>query len=80
MFGWWVSGGQEVGDDGHLMQVTYDGSVIAPAGVIGVDDEVDLPGVGLCRVDGPPANYDNGPWFTPGLEVSRLSRVTHGDY
>ena len=80
VFGWYITGGQEPGTDGRVNQVTYDAVLMAPSGAIGADDEVLLPQVGWCTVEGPPGNYDNGPWWTPGLEHVRLRRVSRGDY
>lgn len=76
VFGWYINGGEEFGSDGHVNQVSYDASVLAKTGDLGVDDEVLLPGHGWFRVDGPPANYDNNPWWSPGIQQVQLVRVS----
>ena len=80
VFAFYVTGGEEVGTDGHVQQVSYDAVVFAPDELnITAGDEVELPNVGVFKVEGPPGNWDNNPWFTPGLVQVRLRRVEHED-
>lgn len=78
--GWWLSSGQENGADGHIHQVDYDASMFLPSSEnIQPEDEIMIPRVGWCRVDGPVANWDNGPWWSTGLDKITLRRVSNED-
>ncbi|MDN6706380.1 hypothetical protein [Corynebacterium glyciniphilum] len=77
VIGWYITGGQERGPDGHIYQVSYDAVVLPPTALgIGEHDKITLPGHGEFHVDGPPGNWDHGPfnWTPPGGQV-RLKRT-----
>ena len=77
---WWPTGGEEPGTDGHMYRVDYDAAAFIPADAnIQPEDEIYLPGIGWCRVDGPVANWDHGPWGSVGLDKVTLARGSHED-
>lgn len=77
---WWMTGGEEPGTDGHVNRVDYDVAAFIPASEnIQPDDEIMIPRVGWCKVDGPIANWDHGPWWNVGLDKVTLRRVSHED-
>lgn len=77
---WWLTGGEEPGTDGHMYRVDYDAAAFIPADAnIQPEDEIFIPRVGWCKVDGPIANWDNGPWGSVGLDKVALSRGSHED-
>lgn len=74
-----LTGGQEVGIDGHVNQVEYDAVVLAPVSLgVTADDRMVLPW-GDFMVDGPPGDWENNPWWSSGLVQVRLRRVSHED-
>lgn len=75
VFGWDVSGGTESVNSASV-QVSYDAVVYAATETgIRATDRIELPGYGLFEVDGPPGNWDNNPWWTPGLIEVRLKSL-----
>lgn len=75
VIGWYVTGGTETAPNGHVYAVDYDAAVLAPAGLnVGLDDRIELPGVGIFDIDGAPANWDNGPWWNPKARQIKLKR------
>lgn len=77
---WWLTGGVEPGTDGHVHRVDYDAVAFVPSSVrVRPEDEMEVPRVGWCRVDGPVSNWDNGPWWDVGFDQVRLERVSHED-
>lgn len=75
VFAWWVGTSGEPNVSGHVERVESDGSLIASPGDFLPSDQVLLPGHGVFEVDGHPANYDNNPWWSPGVESVQLRRV-----
>lgn len=76
VFGWFIGGGVEGRADGHVYQVEWDATLYAPASAqIHAGDRVTIPNVGEFTLDGEPANWDNNPWFAPGLVEIRLKKV-----
>jgi hypothetical protein len=74
--GWAVTGGVERGEDGHINQVSWDVSLYAPASLqVDAQDQFIVPGLGMFEVAGSPANWDNGPWWSPGVSEIHLRRV-----
>ncbi|MFY9190182.1 MAG: hypothetical protein WAN89_02765 [Lawsonella sp.] len=75
VFGWALGGADAPGDI-TPERVEYDATLYPPSSVDLVDgDRVELPNAGMFEVSGPPENYDNNPWFMPGMSVVRLKRV-----
>lgn len=80
VFGWYVGGRVEGRPDGHVYQVEWDATLYAPVEAhIHAGDRVRLPGVGEFTLVGEPSNWDNNPWFSPGLVEVRLKRVGDRD-
>ena len=75
VFAWWVGSSGEPNLSGHVERVESDASIIAAPGDFQPSDQVSLPGVGVFEVDGYPANFDNNPWWSPGVETVALKRV-----
>lgn len=75
VFAWWVGSSGEPNLTGHVERVESDASLIAAPGDFAPSDQVILPGGGVFEVDGHPANYDNNPWWSPGVETVALRRV-----
>lgn len=74
VFGWAAPTSTEPKLAGHD-RVTVDVELIAPPGVCGPHDVVDLPGVGQFNVIGEAEDYNHNPWFQPGLVIFNLRRV-----
>lgn len=80
VFGWYVGGRVEGRPDGHVYQVEWDATLYAPVEAgIHAGDRIRLPGVGEFTLVGEPSNWDNNPWFSPGLVEVRLKRVGDRD-
>ena len=78
--GWYATGGSEPGEDGRLLQVDYDAVVFVPSNVkVRSSDRIEVPGIGICDVDGPAGNWDHGPWWNPGVEQFHLRRSSRED-
>ena len=75
VFAWWVGSSGEPYPSGHVERVESDASLIAAPGDFEQSDRVILPGVGVFEVEGRPANYDNNPWWSPGVETVALRMV-----
>lgn len=75
VFAWWIGSSTEPSMDGHVERIESDASMIAAPGEFRPSDRVELPGAGLFEVKGHPANYDNNPWWSPGVETVALRRV-----
>lgn len=75
VFAWWIGSSGEPNLAGHVERVDSDASLIAEPGDFTPSDQVILPGQGVFKVDGHPANYDNNPWWSPGVEMVDLRRV-----
>ena len=75
VFAWWIGTSGEPGAAGHVERVESDASLIAGPGEFKPSDQVLLPGHGMFEVEGHPANYDNNPWWSPGVETVALRRV-----
>ena len=75
VFAWWIGTSGEPSMAGHVERVESDASLIAEPGDFKPSDQVVLPGAGLFEVDGYPANFDNNPWWSPGVETVSLRRV-----
>ena len=75
VFAWWVGSSGEPNLTGHVERTESDASLIAAPGDFRPSDQVALPGVGVFEVDGYPANFDNNPWWSPGVETVALKRV-----
>lgn len=79
VFAFYQTGGTEVGIDGHTQQVEHDAVVFAPTELgITAEDRIDLPW-GIFDVSQPPGDWDNNPWWSPGLVQVKLKRVSHED-
>ena len=75
VFAWWVGSSGEPYPSGHVERVESDASLIAAPGDFVQSDRVILPGVGVFEVEGRPANFDNNPWWSPGVETVALRMV-----
>ena len=75
VFAWWVGSSGEPNLSGHVERVESDASLIAAPGDFRPSDMVSLPGQGVFEVEGHPANFDNNPWWSPGVETVSLRRV-----
>lgn len=75
VFAWWIGSSGEPTPSGHVERVDSDASLIAGPGVFKPSDQVILPGHGVFEVEGHPSNYDNNPWWSPGVEMVSLRRV-----
>lgn len=75
VFAWWIGSSGEPNTPGHVERVESDASLIAAPGDFRPADHVQLPGAGEFEVDGHPSNYDNNPWWSPGVEMVQLRRV-----
>lgn len=79
VFGWYVTGGSEGRQDGHIYSVEWDAVVLAPPGSIAQGDRVELPGVGWFNVWGEPGQWEANPWWSPGLGQVKLKKVGGDD-
>lgn len=79
VFGWYVNGGMEGRQDGHMYAVEWDATVLAPLGVIDQADGVHLPGVGSFKVWAEPSQWEANPWWSPGLCQVKLKKVGGDD-
>lgn len=79
--GWYIGGGAVSGPDGHVYRTEWDGALFAPVALgIAPGDRVTLPGHGPFIVDGPPGNWDHGPFgWEPGLVEVKLKKVGDPD-
>lgn len=75
VFAWWIGSSGEPQLPGHVERVESDASLIAGPGDFLPTDHVVLPGHGVFEVEGHPSNYDNNPWWSPGVETVALRRV-----
>lgn len=75
VFAWWIGSSGEPNLPGHVERVESDASMIAAPGDFQPSDRVVLPGSGEFEVEGHPSNYDNNPWWSPGVETVELRRV-----
>lgn len=75
VFAWWIGSSGEPSLSGHVERVDSDASLIAGPGEFKPADQVVLPGGGVFEVEGHPSNYDNNPWWSPGVETVALRRV-----
>ena len=75
VFAWWVGSSGEPYPSGHVERVVSDASLIAAPGDFDPSDQVILPGLGVFEVEGRPANFDNNPWWSPGVETVALRKV-----
>lgn len=73
VFGWSVPSSDEPIVGGHERQ-TVDVVMYAGVGDFHADDAVHLDDGDPFEVIGKPANYDNNPWWSPGIEVVNLHR------
>ena len=71
--GWSAPSAQELATAGTLNRVAWDVDLYAPTGAVSHEDRVRLDDA-LFEVESV-ENYDNGPWWTPGLDVVHLRRV-----
>ena len=79
VFAYYITGGSETGIDGHTQQVEHDAVVFAPTELgITAEDRIDIPD-GTFDVSQPPGNWDNNPWWSPGLVQVKLKRVSRED-
>ncbi|MBV7294927.1 hypothetical protein KRX51_03210 [Corynebacterium sp. TAE3-ERU12] len=76
VFAVWVPTADESQIAGHKRE-TIDARIIAETGAFTADDEVTAPQLGDSRfvVNGRPANWDNGPWWSPNRELVDLRRI-----
>ena len=78
-FGWYVTGGVEGRQDGHVYSVEYDAVLLVDPSVgLAAGDRVRLPGLGGFAVSRPPGEWGANPWWDPGLVHVQLKRV--GDH
>lgn len=56
-------------------RVIVDGSMIGPAGIVSPHGRVTHNTLGAFEVVGEPEDYNNNPWFQPGVVVYNLRRV-----
>lgn len=75
VFAWWIGSSGEPYPSGHVERVVSDASMIAAPGEFQPSDQVLLPGAGVFEVEGRPANFDNNPWWSPGVETVSLRKV-----
>lgn len=75
VFAWWIGSSGEPYPSGHVERVISDASLIAAPGDFEPSDQVILPGAGVFEVEGRPANFDNNPWWSPGVETVALRKV-----
>lgn len=75
VFAWWIGSSGEPNLTGHVERVESDATMIAAPGDFQPSDQVVLQGAGLFEVDGHPANFDNNPWWSPGVETVALRMV-----
>lgn len=79
--GWYITGGAASGPDGHVYRSEWDAVLFAAVSIgLGPGDRVTLPGHGTFLVDGPPGNWDHGPFgWEPGLVEVRLKKAGDPD-
>lgn len=77
VIGWYLTGGQERGPNGHIFQVEYDAVVLTPDTLsVSPHDRFNLPGHDTpFEVMGPPGDWTNGPWWNPEALQVNLKRV-----
>lgn len=75
VFGYSLGSSDEPNLSGHVERVDSDASLIAGSGDFSPSDEVVLPEWGRFVVEGRPANFDNNPWWSPGVETISLRKV-----
>lgn len=73
--GWWISRVEEKTGDSVLRTVS-ELSIITPAGVLSAEQQVQLPDGSVWEVHGEEENYQNGPWWNPGLVVVNCKKVS----
>lgn len=57
-------------------RVTVEGQMIGPPGLVSAHGVVDHDTLGRFEVVGDPEDYNNNPWYQPGLVIYNLRRVT----
>lgn len=75
VFGWAITSVAETATD-SVMRLVNELQLFAPSGTIKAPDTVVLPDGGRWEVHGTPENYDNNPWFSPGLEVVKCRQIS----
>lgn len=75
VFGWAVNQTSE-GDQTSVLRTYNQLSIYMPHEAIPAPSEkIRLPNGTVWEVEGNPENYDNNPWFAPGLDVVRCKKV-----
>lgn len=75
VFAWYI-GGTEVLTDGHENRTVHAATCYPQTkDNVGELDRIELPGYGWFEVDGQPTNYDNNPFWSPGLVDAKLRKV-----